>query len=100
MEGVFRAKADYSQLDKEPSSIRLSSKVVHTLNTTNDKNVDVTYVNGGKAYKVRAKKCIMARYNSATSYLCPEMPEKQKQALSISPGGSISRLNLQTPALP
>jgi spermidine dehydrogenase len=31
---------------------------------------------------VRAKKCIMACYNSAIPYLCPELPEPQKRGLA------------------
>ena len=85
MEDVVTAKADYSQLDKNNRNIniRLNSTVVHALNTTDGKNVDVTYINKGNAHKVRAKKCIMACYNSAIPYLCPEMPEKQKQGLAF-----------------
>jgi spermidine dehydrogenase len=85
MEDVVTAKADYSQLDKPNRNIniRLNSTVVHALNGTHGKNVDITYVNGDKAHKVSAKKCIMACYNSAIPYLCPEMPEKQKQGLAF-----------------
>ena len=85
MEDVVTAKADYSQLDKpnRKLNIRLNSTVVHARNTTDGKHVDITYVNGSKARKVRAKKCIMACYNSAIPYLCPEMPEKQKQGLAF-----------------
>jgi spermidine dehydrogenase len=85
MEDVVTARADYSQLDKTKNNIklRLNSTVVHVLNTQDGKNVDVTYVNGGKAHKVRAKKCIMACYNSAIPYICPEMPEKQKKGLAF-----------------
>lgn len=85
MEDVVTAKADYSQLDKEHRNIniRLNSTVVHAINTKNGKNVDITYIIGGKTHKVRAKKCVMACYNSAIPYLCPEMPEKQKQGLAF-----------------
>jgi spermidine dehydrogenase len=44
--------------------------------------VDVTYVQGGATRTVRARDCIMACYNMAIPYLCPELPEEQKQGLA------------------
>ncbi|MEP0203367.1 MAG: NAD(P)-binding protein [Halioglobus sp.] len=85
MEDVVTAKADYSQLDKKDRllNIRLNSTVVHARNSRDGKNVDVTYVHDGNTHKVNAKKCIMACYNSAIPYLCPEMPDEQKQGLAF-----------------
>ncbi|MFT6434549.1 MAG: spermidine dehydrogenase [Candidatus Azotimanducaceae bacterium] len=85
MEDVVTARADYSQLDikNRNINIRLNSTVVHALNNRSGKNVDITYVNGDKAHKVRAKRCILACYNSAIPYLCPEMPDKQKEGLAF-----------------
>ena len=87
MEDVVTAKADYSKLDAEASSvrIRLNSTVVHVqqLNTAGtSKEVRVAYVRGGKSHTVAAKNCILACYNGMIPYLCPELPEKQKEALS------------------
>ena len=50
-------------------------------NTGDASGVDVTYVHKGDAHKVRAGKCIMACYNSAIPYLCPELPEEQVEGL-------------------
>jgi hypothetical protein len=36
---------------------------------------------GGKVYSVRARSCVLACYNMMIPYLCPELPEKQKEAL-------------------
>jgi spermidine dehydrogenase len=85
MEDVVMAKADYSKLDEKNKNIniRLNSTVVHVVNTDNGNNVDVTYVNNDEAHKIRAKKCVMACYNSAIPYLCPEMPEAQKEGLAF-----------------
>ncbi len=84
MEDVVTTRVDYSKLDESGSNlnIRLNSTVVHALNTDDD-NVEVTYVNADTAHKVKAKKCIMACYNAAIPYLCPEMPEKQKEGLAF-----------------
>lgn len=86
MEDVVTAKIKYAEIDNKNSNIkiRLNSTVVHSVNTTNEKAVDVTYINKGKAHTVRAKKCIMACYNSAIPYVCPEMSQPQKDNLAYS----------------
>lgn len=85
MEDVVTARADYSKLDQtdQNTNIRLNSTVVHVKNTDDGSAVDVTYVRDGDARKVRGKKVVMACYNSAIPYLCPEMPEKQKEGLAF-----------------
>ncbi len=84
MEDVVTAKADYSKLD-EPSNavrIRLNSTVVHVQHTNAGKEVQSAYMRGGKVQTVAAKNCVLACYNGMIPYLCPELPEKQKEALS------------------
>jgi spermidine dehydrogenase len=43
--------------------------------------VEVSYVQEGKLKKITGKSCILACYNTMAPYLCPELPEKQKEAL-------------------
>ena len=45
-------------------------------------DVDVTYVNGGKVYRVSGKNVVLACYNGVIPFLCPEMPEPQRKALA------------------
>jgi spermidine dehydrogenase len=77
----------YARLDEagSPVRIRLSSTVVRVKNNTADPakatETEVTYIRGGKAYRVRAKGCVLACYNSAIPYMVPELPGKQKDAL-------------------
>jgi len=82
---VVTAKADYTQLDKpgNPVRIRLSSFVAGVRNVGGDKSngVELVYARFGKLTKVRAKAAIMACYNMMIPYLCPEMPEAQKDGL-------------------
>jgi spermidine dehydrogenase len=84
---IVTARADYSKLD-DPSSpvrIRLNSTVVkatHVGPRENAKQVEITYGQSGKAYSVRAKSCILACWHVVIPYLCPELPEKQKDALA------------------
>jgi spermidine dehydrogenase len=44
--------------------------------------VRVRYVRGGKVHAVTGKNCVLACYNVMIPYICPELPEKQKQALA------------------
>jgi spermidine dehydrogenase len=84
MEDVVTAKADYSKLD-QPNGvvrIRLNSTVVHVQHKNAGKEVQVEYVRGGKIQTVAAKNCVLACYNGMIPYLCPELAEKQKEALS------------------
>jgi len=86
MEDVVTSRADYARLDDSGSAvkIRLNSTAVraqHVGDPATAEQVEVTYVRGGKAHKVRAAHSILACYNMVIPYLCPEMSEKQKEAL-------------------
>ena len=84
MEDSVTARLDYSKLDRDgaPLRIRLNSTAVNVAHTADSKAVHVTYAHSGDAHTVRAKKCIMACYNSAIPYICPELPEPQKAGLA------------------
>ena len=84
MEDSVTARLDYSLLDQEgaPLRIRLNSTAVNVAHTADSKAVHVTYVHSGNAHTVRAKKCIMACYNSAIPYICSELSEKQRAGLA------------------
>jgi spermidine dehydrogenase len=87
MEDVVTAKADYSKLDQDTGTvrIRLNSTVVHVQHANPSgasKEVQVRYVRGGKVHAVTGKNCVLACYNAMIPYICPDLPEKQKEALS------------------
>ena len=87
MEDVVTAKADYSKLDAAENAvrIRLNSTVVnagHMGAKESAKEVQVTYMRGGKLQTVKGKYCVLACYNTMIPYLCPELPESQKESLS------------------
>ena len=80
------AKVDYSRLDRPDSAIkiRLSStaaRVRHAGAPGAAKEVEVAYGRDKKIYNVRAKGVVLACWNMMIPYLCPELPEKQKEAL-------------------
>jgi spermidine dehydrogenase len=87
MEDIVTARANYARLDdaSAPIRIRLNStavKVKHVGDPANAKEVEVTYVRGGQARRVRGANCVLACYNMVIPYLCPEMPGEQKEALA------------------
>jgi len=83
---VVTAKADYTQLDCADSKvrIRLNATVVkakHDGPPNRAKEVHVMYMRDGKLQGVRASHVVMACYNMMVPYLCPELPQKQQEAL-------------------
>ena len=83
MQDIVAAKFDYNKLDQpdSPVKIRLNSTAVHVAHADNS-TVEVTYVEGERASRVRAKNCVMACYHAIVPHICPELPEKQKHALA------------------
>ncbi len=81
MEDIVAARFDYSRLDRpeSPVRLRLNSTAVKAANV--EGGVEVAYVEGGKAYTVRAGHCVLACYNGIIPHLCPELPESQKESL-------------------
>jgi spermidine dehydrogenase len=88
MEDVVTARADYSKLDRGDAKVRLrlNSTVTHVQHAEGGANapkeVEVTYMRGDKLQSVRGKNCVLACYGMMIPYICPELPETQKDALS------------------
>jgi spermidine dehydrogenase len=86
-EDIVTAQVDYSKLDANtsPIKIRLSSTVArvrHIGAPESASEVEVTYTTPKKeVYTVRAKSAVMACWNMMIPYVCPELPDKQKEAL-------------------
>jgi len=82
MEDVVTARANYAALARtgQEINIRLNSTAVNVTNTTD--GAEVTYVRGTTPYRAKAGKVILACYNMAIPYLCPDMPQPQKEALA------------------
>ena len=86
LEDSITSRLAYDRLDREGSDarIRLNSTVVsarHLGDPDSAREVEITYVRGGRAEKVRARHCVMACYNRVIPHLVPEMPEAQRTAL-------------------
>ncbi len=83
---VITAKVDYAKLDRRgaPARLRLNSTVIRVRNLgepQSAREVEVTYVRGGRAFTARAGGAVLAGYNMMIPYLCPELPAVQRQAL-------------------
>jgi spermidine dehydrogenase len=88
MDDVVKARFDYSKLDREdsPVRLRLDSTVVdveHEGDPKSAKRVGVTYVRGGRAYRVLARSCVLACDHAMIPYLCPGLPAPQREALAM-----------------
>jgi spermidine dehydrogenase len=65
--------------------LRLNSAAVrvrHVGEPDSAREVEVTYVRGGNAEKVRAEHVVLGCYNGIIPYLCVELSQQQKQALA------------------
>ena len=85
-EDVVTSQVAYDRLDHPTNTIRirLNSTVVRAQNESDAKSsheVIVTYAADGQVFTARAKGCVLACWNMTIPYLCPDLPEKQKDAL-------------------
>jgi len=85
-EDVVTAQVNYARLDHPAGQvkIRLNSTVVRVTNLgdpASPHGVEVTYASGKDVFTVKGKGCVLACWNMVIPYLCPDLPEKQKEAL-------------------
>ena len=94
MEDVGAARVNYALLDRpnQAARIRLNSTGVlarHVGEAAGAREVEVSYVRGGKTYQVRGRACVMACWNSLIPSLVPDLPAKQKEALAYGVKGPL-----------
>ncbi|MGI8745873.1 MAG: NAD(P)-binding protein [Bryobacteraceae bacterium] len=85
-EDIVTAKFEYGRLDhgRSPVRIRLNTTVVqarHVGDPASAKEVEVSYFRDNQTYRVRGKGVVLACWNMMIPYLCPELPQEQKEAL-------------------
>jgi spermidine dehydrogenase len=85
-EDIVAARLDYAQLDRAhaPVRIRLNATAVqvrHRGDPASADDVEIVYARDGALSSVRARACVLACYNMVIPYLCPELSERQKEAL-------------------
>jgi len=84
---IVTARANYAQLDRPRSAvrIRLNSPVVrvrHLGDPATARQVEVAYAAGGKVHTVIGKGVVLACWNTVIPWICPSLPEHQKNGLS------------------
>jgi spermidine dehydrogenase len=81
MDDIVLAHFDYGQLDRPEHAvrIRLNSTAVDVRNVA--EGVEVAYVTGGKAARVKAADCVLACYQAMIPYIAPETDAEQRAAL-------------------
>jgi spermidine dehydrogenase len=82
---IANSRFDYYALDSKGHSVRLRlNSTVVGVRETEDETVRVDYVRDGKAVSVTGNHCVLACYNGAIPFICPQLPESQKEALRYS----------------
>jgi len=86
VEDIVTARVRYDRLDADnsPIRIRLNSTAVRVRNAADpntSREVEVTYATGKRVFSLRAGACVLACWNMTIPYLCPDLPDKQKEAL-------------------
>jgi spermidine dehydrogenase len=86
VEDIVSERINYNSLDllNERTRIRLESLVVSVVTsgaTVSPATVEVVYSRTGRLYITRAKHCVLACWNMVIPYLCPQLPDRQKEAL-------------------
>jgi spermidine dehydrogenase len=84
---IVTARADYARLDEpdRPARLRLESTAVrvrHLGEVPTAREVEVTYARGPRLETVRARRCVLACWNTVIPYLCPDLPAAQREALA------------------
>ena len=85
-EDVVTARIDYGRLDhpEDTTRIRLGSTALSVTASGPDSPpvvVDVVYSRMDQISVAHAKHCVLACWNMMIPYLCPQLPERQKEAL-------------------
>ncbi|HKM72468.1 MAG TPA: hypothetical protein VJX94_20820, partial [Stellaceae bacterium] len=85
-EDVVTARIDYGRLDRPDNTIRIRlGSIVVSVKSNRDAAstdaVEVVYSKMEQLYAARAKHCVLACWNMMIPYLCPQLPERQKEAL-------------------
>jgi spermidine dehydrogenase len=78
---VVTARTDYGELDRGDNAVRIRLGSTTVSVKPNKETVEVVYSRTNGLYAARARHCILACWNMMIPYLCPQSPERQKEAL-------------------
>ena len=74
--------------------IRTGAFVVSVANTSDGKNVDVTYLQANELHTIRCRACIWGGQKHIAAYVVSDMPEEQKAAIGKMSYNDISVMNM------
>jgi spermidine dehydrogenase len=99
MEDSITRRVSYEKLDRSSNDvrIRLRSTVVnvrHQGEARTAKEVLVSYVRDGKVFLARSQAVVMACFNNIVPHLVPELPDAQKEALSMAKRKPLAIVNV------
>ena len=79
-QNIAMAQFDYSQLDEAGQAVRLrlNSTVVNVAG--GDEGTSTSYVDQGRLWRVKSRHTVLACYHAIIPHLCPDLPDKQKEA--------------------
>ena len=83
MTDLVTAVADYERLDgaENRCRIRLNATAIDVRHSSDERQVDITYVRGGQPERVVGRHVVLACYNNVIPHICPELPEAQADAI-------------------
>jgi len=85
VEDIVTERIDYGSLDRPDHMIRIRLGSLAVSVTSGEPaspaTVEVVYLGKERFYTTRAKHCVLACWNMMIPYLCPQLPERQKEAL-------------------
>ncbi len=83
MEDIVTARLHYEMLDRKenPIRIRLNSTAVNV--TEGKHGVEVIYSQGDESFRVMGRAAVLACHHAVIPYICPQLPDMQKQALAL-----------------
>lgn len=81
MDSVVTARFDYAALDRPGNACIIRLNTTGVVARNRDGGVDVGAVTNGALARYRARRAILACSAGAIPWLCPELPESQKNAL-------------------
>jgi spermidine dehydrogenase len=77
---IATAHFDYTELDRTGAPVRLRLNATALNVSRRNKDAVITYIEAGKIRTVSARHCVLACNHSMIPYLCPDLPEAQKEA--------------------
>jgi spermidine dehydrogenase len=96
MEDLVTTPVNYSKLDQPDQQVRvrLNSTAVNVQHTDDQSLVNIDYIQNGNTHRVKGKHCILACYNGFIPHLCPEVKEKQAEALGLAEKTPLVYINV------